>query len=340
MRVLGFESSCDESGIAVVDNGRRIVTHALASQAALHDRFGGVVPEIASRQHLTAFPALLEGMFGSAGRPKDIDAIAVTRGPGLAGSLLVGLNIAKALAFSWDLPILGVHHLEGHLYANWIEDGQWDGERKGDPPFPSVALIVSGGHTDLVLIKDHGDYRLLGRTRDDAAGESFDKVARMLGLGFPGGPPVEEAATHAGDPIRFPRPQIRESRDFSFSGLKTAVLRAVEARGGTGALSGEQVNDLSAGFQEAAIEVLVNRLRDAARDYGARAVLLSGGVAANGALRTEVLERVPLPLWCPKPALCTDNGVMIAAAAHFLLDAGLRHGLDLDVDPSLPMITT
>ena len=338
MRVLGFESSCDESGIAVVEDGRRIIAQALASQAELHSRFGGIVPEIASRQHLTAFPALLKDMLGSDRQELRIDAIAVTRGPGLAGSLLVGLNIAKALAFSWNLPLLGVHHLEGHLYANWIEDGQWDGEQKGDPPFPSVALIVSGGHTDLVLIKGHGDYRLLGRTRDDAAGEGFDKVARMLGLGFPGGPPVERAAADSHDPVPVPRPRIRESRDFSFSGLKTAVLRAVEARGGTAGLSEEQVRDLAAGFQEATIDVLANRLRDAAQDYGAKAVLLSGGVAANGALRQEVLNRVPQRLWCPRPGLCTDNGVMIAAGAHFLFEAGVRHGLDLDIDPSLPMV--
>ena len=339
MRVLGIESSCDESGIAVVEDGRRIVAQALASQGELHNQFGGIVPEIASRQHLTAFPALLSDLLGSDPRDLEIDAVAVTRGPGLSGSLLVGLNIAKALAFAWDLPLLGAHHLEGHLYANWIEDGQWDGEGKGDPPFPSVALIVSGGHTDLVLIKGHGDYRLLGRTRDDAAGEGFDKVARMLGLGFPGGPPVERAATQSHDPVAFPRPQIKDSRDFSFSGLKSAALRAVEARGGTAALSEVQVHDLAAGFQQAAIEVLATRLRDAARDYGAVAVLLCGGVAANGALRQEVLDRVPLPLWCPRPGLCTDNGVMIAASAYFLLDAGVRHGLDLDINPSLSMVT-
>ena len=340
MRVLGIESSCDESGIAVVEDGRQIVAHALASQADLHNRFGGVVPEIASRQHLTSFPALLKDMMSDGPQALGIEAVAVTYGPGLAGSLLVGLNFAKALAFSWDLPLLGVHHLEGHLYANWIEDGQWDDEHKGDPPSPSVALIVSGGHTDLVLINGHGDYRLLGRTRDDAVGEGFDKVARMLGLGFPGGPPVEQAATHSHDPVSFPRPRIRDSRDFSFSGLKSAVLRAVEERGGTDRLSTGQVHDLAAGFQQAAIEVLATRLRDAAKDYGAKAVILSGGVAANGALRREVLARVPLPLWCPRPSLCTDNGVMIAAGAHFLLDAGARHGFDLDVDPSLPMVAT
>ncbi len=340
MRVLGIESSCDESGIAVVENGRTIVTHALASQADLHNRFGGIVPELASRQHLGAFPALLRDMLGSHPQELGIEAIAVTRGPGLAGSLLVGLNLAKALAFSWDLPLLGVHHLEGHLYANWIADGQWDAEERGDPPFPSVALIVSGGHTDLVLVNGHGQYRLLGRTRDDAAGEGFDKVARMLGLGFPGGPPVERAARVSHAPVPFPRPRIRDSRDFSFSGLKTAVLRAVEERGGTESLSEEQVHDLASGFQTAAIDVLTERLRVAAHDYGAKAVMLSGGVAANGALRQEVLDRVPLPLWCPRPALCTDNGVMIAACAHFLLEAGTRHGWDLDIDPSLPMVRT
>ena len=324
----------------MVEDGRSIVAHALASQADLHNRFGGIVPEIASRQHLTAFPALLRDMLGADHRALGIEAIAVTRGPGLAGSLLVGLNLAKALAFSWDLPLVGVHHLEGHLYANWIVDGQWDGEGRGDPPFPLAALIVSGGHTDLVLVNGHGDYRLLGRTRDDAAGEGFDKAARMLGLGFPGGPPVERAARVSQTPVTFPRPRIRDSRDFSFSGLKTAVLRAVEERGGTESLSEEQVSDLAAGFQGAAIEVLVDRLLAAARDYGAKAVMLSGGVAANGALRQEVRDRVSLPLWCPRPALCTDNGVMIAASAYFLLESNTRHGLDLDIDPSLPMTAT
>ncbi|MDA1096843.1 MAG: tRNA (adenosine(37)-N6)-threonylcarbamoyltransferase complex transferase subunit TsaD [Chloroflexi bacterium] len=338
MRVLGFESSCDESAIAIVDDGRRIVAHALASQSDLHARFGGVVPEIASRQHLTAFPALIADIIGADPRDLHLDAVAVTYGPGLAGALLVGINMAKALAFAWDLPLVGVHHLEGHLYANWIEDGQWHGKTSEAPPFPSVALIVSGGHTDLVLVEGHGAYKLLGRTRDDAAGEGFDKVARMLGLGFPGGPPVERAARGATDPVRFPKPVIRNSRDFSFSGLKSAVLRAVEARGGTAALTPAEVANLAAGFQQVTIEVLAERLSDAARAYGAKAVLLSGGVAANGALRDEVLRQSPVPLWCPRPALCTDNGVMIAACAHYLLSAGIRHDLTLDVNPTLPMV--
>ena len=294
---------------------------------------------MASRQHLLAFPPLVRAVLAETGlHGERLDAIAVTYGPGLAGALLVGVNLAKALAFAWGVPLVGVHHLEGHLYANWVGGGQWDGVERGDPPFPAVALIVSGGHTDLVEVRGHGDYRLLGRTRDDAAGEAFDKAARLLGLGFPGGPVVERAAREAMAPVSFPRPFLRGSWDFSFSGLKTAVLRAVEERGGTAALTPGQVADLAAGFQQAVVEVLAERLAEAARERGAKAVLLSGGVAANGALRAEVLRRSPAPLWCPRPGLCTDNGVMIAACANFL--AGSRpegHAWDLDVDPGLPM---
>lgn len=337
MRILGIESSCDESGIALVEDGRRVVTHALASQADIHARFGGVVPEIASRQHLLTFPTLFQSTFGADPRKFGIDAIAVTYGPGLAGSLLVGVNIAKALALSWDLPLVGVHHLEGHVYANWIQDGQWDEVQRGDPLFPAIVLIVSGGHTDLVLIEDHDRYRLLGQTRDDAAGEAFDKVARILGLSYPGGPMIERVAREATSPVSFPRPLIRDSWDFSFSGLKSAVLRAVQERGGTEALSQEQVADLAAGFQQTSVDALAERLTEAAHAFKARSVLLSGGVAANGALREEVLRRADLPVWCPRPSLCTDNGIMIAARANFLWDAGVRHGWDLDAVPSLRM---
>jgi N6-L-threonylcarbamoyladenine synthase len=337
MRILGIESSCDESGIAVVEDGRRVVVQALASQAALHARFGGVVPEIASRQHLLTFPTLFRETLAAGPEALQLDAIAVTYGPGLAGSLLVGLNFAKALSLAWDLPLVGVHHLEGHIYANWITDGQWDGQARGDPPFPTVALIVSGGHTDLVLIEGHGQYRMLGQTRDDAAGEAFDKVARLLGLPYPGGPPIERTALEAETPTPFPRPLIRNSMDFSFSGLKTAVLRVVEERGGAQALAPGEVANLAAGFQRTVVEALAERLAEAAVAANARAVLLSGGVAANKALREEALKRSPVPLWCPRPGLCTDNGVMIAARGHFLLEEGVTHGADLDAVPSLPM---
>ena len=337
MRILGIESSCDESGVAIVEDGRRVILQALASQAEIHARFGGVVPEIASRQHLLTFPTLFRDVLATGPKQLGLDAVAVTYGPGLAGSLLVGVNIAKALALSWDLPLVGVHHLEGHVYANWIGDGQWDDVERDDPPFPAIVLIVSGGHTDLVLIEGHGVYRLLGETRDDAAGEAFDKVARLLGLGYPGGPLIERAALDAESPVSFPRPLIRGSWDFSFSGLKTAVLRAVQERGGPEALSAGQVADLAAGFQRTSVDALAERLTEAARTWNVRAVLLAGGVAANQALREEVLKRSSVPLWCPRPALCTDNGVMIAARAHFLLEAGVRHGWDLDAVPGLRM---
>ncbi|MBI4329181.1 MAG: tRNA (adenosine(37)-N6)-threonylcarbamoyltransferase complex transferase subunit TsaD [Chloroflexi bacterium] len=340
MRVLGIESSCDESAAAVVEDGRLLLSQAVASQADLHARFGGIVPEVASRQHLLEFLPVLQKTIEGAGGWGAIDAVAVTRGPGLAGSLLVGFNLAKALAFARRLPFVGIHHLEGHLYANWIQGGQWDGEARKPPPFPSVALIVSGGHTDLVYVEGHGRYRLLGRTRDDAAGEAFDKAARLLGLGFPGGPPVERAAREARQPVTFPRPTLRDgSDDFSFSGLKTAVLRAVEERKGTTALTAEQVTDLAAGFQRVVVDTLTEKLVKVVRDTGAQAALLSGGVAANGALRQEVIRRSPVPVWCPRPALCTDNGVMIATCAYFRLQAGLRHGWDLDVQPNLPLVS-
>ena len=338
MRVLGIESSCDETGIAVVEDGRRVVLQALASQADIHARFGGVVPEIASRQHLLTFPALMRDALAEHREDLNLDAIAVTYGPGLAGSLLVGVNFAKALSMAWGLPLYGVHHLEGHVYANWIEDGQWDGETRGDPLLPAVALIVSGGHTDIVSILGHGRYRLLSQTRDDAAGEAFDKVARLLGLGYPGGPLIERVAQEATDPVRLPSPLIRDSWDFSYSGLKTAVLRVVNERGGTEALEPPDVANIAAGFQRAAVVGLAERLMVVARAVGAQSLLISGGVAANGALRQEILQRADLPVWCPRPGLCTDNGVMIAARAGFLLEEGAAPvGLNLDAVPSLRM---
>ncbi len=338
MRVLGIESSCDETGIAVVEDGRRIIVHGLSSQADIHARFGGVVPEIASRQHLLTFPALLRDVVQRHDGELNLDAIAVTYGPGLAGSLLVGVNFAKALAMAWNLPLYGVHHLEGHVYANWIRDGQWDGEDHGDPVLPAVALIVSGGHTDIVLIEAHGRYKLLSETRDDAAGEAFDKVARLLGLGYPGGPVIERVAREASDPVRLPSPLIRDSWDFSFSGLKTAVLRLVNERGGTEALDQAAIANIAAGFQQTAVIALADRLLEVARATGAQSVMLSGGVAANAALGAEVLRKAEMPVWRPRPALCTDNGVMIAARAAFLIEQGAQPDDGaLDAVPSLRM---
>ena len=324
MLVLGVETSCDETAVGVVADGRRLLANVVASQAAVHARYGGIVPEVASRHHLEAMlPVVRAALAEARCRPADLDAIAVTAGPGLAGSLIVGLNTAKALAYAWSKPLIAVNHLEGHLYANWLMEGE-------APPLPAVALIVSGGHSELVLAEGHGRYRLLGRTRDDAAGEAFDKAARVLGLGFPGGPAIEREARAAGPkPPRLPRAWLGESSDFSFSGLKTAVARVAQA-------GGAPVADIAAGFQAAVVDVLVRKTVRAAASYEVRSVLLSGGVAANGPLRAALREASPVPVWAPPPVLCTDNGAMIAAAAHFRAESG-RAGLDLDVRAAWPI---
>jgi N6-L-threonylcarbamoyladenine synthase len=323
MLVLGIETSCDETAVGIVADGQRLLCNVIASQAAVHARYGGVVPEVASRHHLEAMlPVVTAALREAKVTPRDVDAVAVTSGPGLSGALLVGLNTAKALAYAWEKPLISVNHLEGHVYANWI------GERA--PDFPVVALIVSGGHSELVLVEGHGVYRLLGRTRDDAAGEAFDKAARVLGLGFPGGPAIEKTARLAsGKPPRLPRAWLGQSCDFSFSGLKTAV--------GNMARTGEvEVPALAAGFQEAVVDVLVTKTVRAVEASNAKAVLLSGGVAANGPLRQTLAERSPVPVWAPPIALCTDNGAMIAAAAFFRSESGLA-GLDLDVRAAWPI---
>jgi len=325
VRILGIETSCDETAAAVVEDGRRILSNVVASQADLHARYGGVVPEVASRKHLESIVPVLEAALETARcRLTDLDAIAVTHGPGLPGSLLVGLNAAKAVALAGDLPLLGINHLEGHLYANWLVAGQ-------EPSFPNLTLIVSGGHTDLVLMEGHGRYRPLGRTLDDAAGEAFDKVARLLGLGFPGGPAIERSAMGARPALRLPRARVAGPYDFSFSGLKTAVLRLV--RGELGDVP--PTAETAAAFQEAVVDVLATKMIRAARDSGAVEILLSGGVAANSLLRQVVAARSPLPLRVPPASLCTDNGAMIAACAYYRFQAGQRNGLDLDIEPGL-----
>ena len=329
MRVLGIETSCDETAAAVVQDGRRVLSNVIASQAAMHDRYGGVVPEVASRQHLEAIlPVVRAALDQAACRPKELSAVAVTAGPGLAGTLLVGVSVAKALAYAWELPLVAVNHLEAHLYANWIANGE---TLAPEPPFPLLGLIVSGGHTDLVVMEGHGRIRRTGRTRDDAAGEAFDKVARLLGLGFPGGPAIERLAGEAaGPPVRLPRAWLRGSDDFSFSGLKTAVLHLVRGEQG----EAPEAATTASAFQEAVVDVLVTKTARAAERERARAVLLSGGVAANGRLRQVMAQRAPVPVFVPPPALCTDNGVMIAACACYRLEAG-RAGWDLEVSPGL-----
>ncbi|HEX9057641.1 MAG TPA: tRNA (adenosine(37)-N6)-threonylcarbamoyltransferase complex transferase subunit TsaD [Ktedonobacterales bacterium] len=361
MVILGIESSCDETGAAIVSNGRYIRANVVASQADLHARYGGVVPEVASRHQLEALVPVLETAFADAGVGwADIDAVAATYGPGLAGSLLVGLTGGKALAWARGLPFVGVNHLEAHIYANWLRaaDGhapvlgraeEDDIELPGDPAFPILALVVSGAHTELVYIPRHGRYELLGQTRDDAAGEAFDKVGRLLGLGYPGGPAIQRAA--ATWPVgrdnlyQLPRAWIRGTYDFSFSGLKTAVLRLTEAEraahgGDAGALDATTVAGIAAAFQTAVVDVLAAKTVQAARELGVRQVLLAGGVAANVALRTRLkteLSDLRIALSRPAIELCTDNAAMIAAAAYFHLRLGEAHGFDLDVAPGLQL---
>lgn len=370
MRVLAIESSCDETGAAVVDDGRVIRSNIVASQVSIHERYGGVVPEVASRHQLSALIPVVESALREANvNWTSIDAVAATYGPGLAGSLLVGLAGGKTLAFARDLPFLGVNHLEAHIYANWLRTSDVStpattpegtlAEWPGDPVFPLLALVVSGAHTELVHIPRHGHYELLGQTRDDAAGEAFDKVARLLGLGYPGGPAIQRAAatrdTATRNPYRLPRAWMRGTYDFSFSGLKTAVLdifdgsrnpsaqRASSRYSKVGASHsdvGVSIADLADAFQDSVVDVLVTKTVRAATELGVRQVALAGGVAANVALRERLLSALgehSIPLRYPPIALCTDNAAMIGAAAYFHLALGERSGLDQDVRPGLQL---
>jgi N6-L-threonylcarbamoyladenine synthase len=345
--VLAIESSCDETGVALVEGGSRIHANVVASQVALHAPAGGIVPEVAARAHLRwILPVLDEAWAGAGGSWDDVAVVAVTRGPGLAGSLLVGINVAKTLAWIHDKPFVGVNHLEGHVYAAWLRDpGQEEGET---PVFPLVALVVSGGHTFLVEMTDHLTYRLLGQTVDDAAGEAFDKVGRLLSLPYPGGPEIQKAAEGATrHDARFPRAWLGDSYDFSFSGLKTAARRTVDAaRADAGLREPEErlphvvTAELAWGFQDAVVDVLVAKTIRAAREVGARSIVLGGGVAANSVLRSRLAgeaEALGVPLIVPRPGLCTDNGAMIGAAGARRFLAGERSGLDLEATPSLPL---
>ena len=297
----------------------------------LHARYGGVVPELASRQHVEAMVPVLDEALARAGLELGgIDAVAVTTGPGLAGALLVGANAAKAIAYARDLPLVAVNHLEGHIYAAWLAVAA-PGEDVHEPRFPVLCLIVSGGHTDLVLMSGHDRYRRLGETADDAAGEAFDKVARLMGLGFPGGPEIERLAGDTAPALRLPRARLSRPYDFSFSGLKTKALRL--ARGDEGPAPAPQ--ELAAAFQEAVVDALVTKTLAAARDHAAAEVILVGGVAANSALRRDLKERSPLPVRVPRPDLCTDNGAMIAACGWWRLQAGGSAPLEEDVRPGL-----
>jgi len=346
--ILAIESSCDETGIAIIEDGRRIRANVIASQVALHAPTGGIVPEVAARAHLRWIVPVLDEAWADAGIGwDDVEAIAVTYGPGLAGSLLVGVNFAKALAWVHDRPLVGVNHLEGHVYAAWLRDP--GAEERPDPVFPLVALVVSGGHTFIAEMRDHLTYRLLGTTLDDAAGEAFDKVGRLLGLGYPGGPAIGRAAEAATRHDRvFPRAWLGDSYDLSFSGLKTAARRIIAvARAEAGLadtpetpLPHDIVAELAWGFQDAVVDVLATKTIRAAQAIGARSIVMGGGVAANGALRERLAgeaDALGLPLIVPRPALCTDNGAMIGAAGARRFAAGERALLDLDARPSLPL---
>ena len=348
--LLAIESSCDETGVALVEDGRHIHANVVASQVALHAPTGGIVPEVAARAHLRWIVPVMDDALATAGvTMDDVDAVAVTYGPGLAGSLLVGISFAKAIAWAHGKPLVPVNHLEGHVYAGWLLD-PGAAEREA-PPFPLVALVVSGGHTFLVEMADHLAYRLLGTTVDDAAGEAFDKVGRLLGLGYPGGPAISKAAEGAVARDRvFPRAWLRDTYDFSFSGLKTAARRIVaqaraelaipadEREGGP--LPADVVAELAWGFQDAVVDVLATKTIRAAEEINARGIVLGGGVAANAALRARIAgeaEARGIAMVIPRPGLCTDNGAMIGAAGARRFTAGVRGGLDLDARPSLPL---
>ncbi len=373
--ILALETSCDETAAAVVRNGTTIVSNVVASQMEMHERYGGVVPEVASRQHiLSLLPVLHEAVAALPDGWNDIHAIAATYGPGLSGALITGLNAAKAIAWQRQLLFVGVNHLEAHIYANWLQTE----EQASPPQFPLVALVVSGGHTLLALLRDHGDYQLLGQTRDDAAGEAFDKVARILGLGYPGGPAIEQTARPSvGNKMTFPRAWLRDTYDFSFSGLKTAVLHKVQERQGqretpdtaapaegqkrtrrgrksppadpaesspvaqsprpTSTPDGNTTAHMAHAFQESVVDVLVSKTVQAAAEYGAAEILLAGGVSANMRLREAMNQRAEVPVRCPPIWLCTDNAAMVAAAAYYRFHEGLQSGWDLDVLPNLKL---
>jgi N6-L-threonylcarbamoyladenine synthase len=338
MTILGIETSCDETSVALVRDGREILSNLVASQIDLHAKFGGVVPEVASRKHVEFInPALHEAITEAKVGFDDIDAIAVTHGPGLIGSLLVGVCAAKALGYVHNKPVLPINHLEGHIYANFLVHD--------DIEFPFVCLIVSGGHTDLIFMREHGIYDIIGRTRDDAAGEAFDKVARVLGLGFPGGPAIQKAA-EGGDPhaIRFPRADLGGTLEFSFSGLKTSVMRFMQGLSTpeTRHLRPEDVSlrDIAASFQQAVVDMLVRNLMTAAESRQVGTIALAGGVAANRCLResvTAAADAAGLRLLIPPITLCTDNAAMIAEAGYFHFLRGERGSLDFDTFAVLPL---
>ena len=333
VRILANESWCDETAAAVVKNGREVLSNVISSQIALHTLYGGVVPEIASRKHIEKINQVIEEALAQAGVTlRELDAIAVTYGPGLVGALLVGVSEAKAISFAAGIPLVGVHHIEGHISANFIEN------KELEPPF--VCLVASGGHSHLVVVKDYGEYEIIGRTRDDAAGEAFDKVARAIGLGYPGGPKIDRLSKE-GNPeaIRFPRAKVEDNPyDFSFSGLKSAVLNYLNSC----EMKGEAVNtaDVAASFQKAVVDVLVEHSLAAVKEYGYQKFAIAGGVASNSSLRSAFeaeCEKNGIAFFHPSPILCTDNAAMIGTAGYYEYLKGTRHSYDLNAVPNLKL---
>ena len=330
--ILAIESSCDETAAAVVKNGREVLSN-VNTQIAIHTEYGGVVPEIASRKHIENINPVIRKALEDAGVTlDDIDAIGVTYGPGLVGALLVGVAEAKAIAFAKNKPLVGVHHIEGHISANYVEN------KELEPPF--VALVVSGGHTHLVKVNDYGEYEIVGRTRDDAAGEAFDKVARAIGLGYPGGPKIDKLAKEGNpDAIEFPRAHVDDAPyDFSFSGIKSAVLNYINSAN----MQGKEINraDVAASFQKAVVDALVSRAVRLAKECGMDKLAIAGGVASNSALRAAIQEECTknnIRFYSPSPILCTDNAAMIGAAAYYEYIKGVRHGYDLNAIPNLKL---
>ncbi|NDL67630.1 tRNA (adenosine(37)-N6)-threonylcarbamoyltransferase complex transferase subunit TsaD [Clostridiales bacterium F-3ap] len=333
IRILAIETSCDETSAAVVENGTRILSNVISSQIDLHKKFGGVVPELASRKHMEKMDPVIQEALEQAGTTfRDLDAVAVTYGPGLVGALLVGVSEAKAMAYAMGKPLIGIHHIEGHISANYIEHPDLK------PPF--LCLVVSGGHTHLVHVKDYGHYGVIGKTRDDAIGEAFDKVARAIGLGYPGGPAIDRIAREGNpDAIRFPRAFMEDGPyDFSFSGVKSAVLNYLNQA----KMRGETVvvADVAASFQKAAVEVLVKKTMKAAKNHGFDTIALAGGVAANSWLRESLgaaCKEAGIGFHHPSMLFCTDNAAMIGTAAYHAYRQGVRHGLDLNAVPDLKL---
>ena len=331
--ILAIESSCDETAAAVVKNGREVLSNVINTQIAIHTEYGGVVPEIASRKHIENINPVIRKALEDAGVTlDDIDAIGVTYGPGLVGALLVGVAEAKAIAFAKNKPLVGVHHIEGHISGSYVEN------KELEPPF--VALVVSGGHTHLVKVNDYGEYEIVGRTRDDAAGEAFDKVARAIGLGYPGGPKIDKLAKEGNpDAIEFPRAHVDDAPyDFSFSGIKSAVLNYINSAN----MQGKEINraDVAASFQKAVVDALVSRAVRLAKECGMDKLAIAGGVASNSALRAAVQEECTknnIRFYSPSPILCTDNAAMIGAAAYYEYIKGVRHGYDLNAIQNLKL---